>query len=610
MIRKYGREFNIDSLLSVEYLAFREGWTVEQGGLGRHKHFENIVRETWPEFYWYTEAYEQAEALCNEKVTGFMAGASFTKSDLMGKYGEVSWFADPANTLVIVCSTTALDAKMRIWGHIVRDYRKARGAQKAVGRLIESQSIIKLADEDGLAGSDNASICLVAAGDQYKDDAVKRLQGRKNKKVLLLVDEGQDVSQAIVDEALWNLSANDHFEVHMAGNGSSRYDSLGNFMKPIEGWQSVNRTTHRWKIRVGGREGVALHFDATAEHSANMKRFAQGVPQLPFLRKAEDVISARTHLGESNATYMRQFVGFPPDSEGESSFIVTEQALSSHQASDRAEWKTAPTEVAGLDPSYSSDGDRFIFHHCRWGLTTHDVWTFEYFEYIQIKPRPIPGETKDAANIRECKRIAEERNISPRFVGMDSSAGTALLSMAHQMWSPEILGVPFGGAATDLPISTWDKRIASDIYANATSELAYVFVEFLNAGQIRGVKSEHAKELTARQFEIVAGNKVKIESKKDMKKRLGFSPDIADAGAVALRVVRERLRVQAGAGSPQAGNAGRDWQALARSRDVAAISQGQRSGKPSDLATKVLDSAAMHTRTMERFRDMLSKRVF
>lgn len=610
-ITKYGRVFDTNSPLSVELLAFRDGFSIETGGLGRTEHFKNCVREIWPDFTWYEWANDQAEALCEYSVSGFTSGASSSKSDMMAKFALVSWYANPINTLVIVCSTSSIDAKARIWGHIVRDHRKARAAKKSVGTLIESTSIIRLSEkDDGIAASDNSSICLVAAGDQYRDDALRRLEGRKAKHVILMIDELMDCSSSIIDTALWNLSANEKFEVHAAGNAASRYDPHGTFMQPVEGWKSINRTTKKWKIKVGLREGVGLHFDGTSEDSPNMRRFAQGVPQLPFLRKAEDILAAKTHLGENNATYLRQFCGFWPDSEGETNYIVTDSALAAHGAYDRAEWKSPPTNIAGIDASFSDGGDRFVLFHIKYGLTVFNVWTIEFYEPIIIKARPVPGQDLHHANIAECKRICAEREISPRYVAMDASAGSPLLSIAHKEWSPEILGVQFGGAASDLPVSQFDKRIASDIYANRTSELAYVFVEFLNAGQVRGIKPDHAKELTARQYGIVAGGKIKIEPKGEMKKRLGCSPDLADAGAVGLNLIRERLGVKAGAHSEQAIQTRQDWAELKRKRDVVSLSQDSRNHSQ-EMTKNAHQSAmedAMKARSLARLKGMLTLR--
>lgn len=575
---RYEREFQTDSLLDVELWAFRVGLTVAQGGLGREKHFENIVREIWPDFAWYSWAYEQAEALCNHAVSGFTSGASSSKSDMMGKYGQVSFFSDPVNTLVIICSTSAQDAKMRIFGHVVRDFRKARSSGKAVGKLIESQSIIKLSEgTDGIAASDNSSICLVAAGDQYKDDALKRLEGRKNKRVILLIDEGQDVSATIVETALWNLSANEHFEVHMAGNAASRFDPHGVFMTPVDGWTQVNRTTHRWRIRVGGREGIGIHFDATSDDSPNMQRFAKGIPQLPFLRKAEDVLSAKTHLGENNATYLRQFAGFWPENEGDTNYLITEQEIVSHQANEPMYWQSPPTDFAGLDPSYSAGGDRFMFAWAQWGLSTHGIWTFFCKEAITVNIRMQPGETKDHAAVRTCKELAAARQITPRNIGTDDSAATSFTSILHREFSPEILPVPFGGAPTDLPVSFYDKRIASDIYCDRSTELLAVFHEFIINGQVRGMSAQHVKEATSRQFKHV-GAKIRLESKKDMKLRLGYSPDEMDGFDIALATVRDRLKVTAGALSPsgQGAQANGDWKALQKRCDVVSRSGAAR----------------------------------
>jgi hypothetical protein len=573
-IEIYGRRFETNSRLDVELFCFRSNLTVEKGGRGKAGHFKEIITAIWDDFIWYEWAHEQAEAICEHDITGFTSGASSGKSDMLARYALVSWYSNPTETLIIVCSTTSQDARQRVWGSIVKFHRQARAKKCSVGNLIETQMLIRLSEKtDGVAASDNSSICLVAAGNEDKDNALKRLQGRKQRNLVVILDELQDCSQTIIDAAMWNLSANAHFEVHAAGNAASRFDPHGMFLQPVDGWNSINRFTHKWKIKVGLKEGLGIHFDATSEESPNMKRFSKGEPELTFLRKASDSIGAKLMLGESNATYMRQFVGFWSDRENESNYIVTDQALASHEAYDGPEWRSPPTELAGIDPSYSTGGDRFIFAHCRWGLTTHGVWTFAIHELIHIRPVPIPGETKDDGAIRECKRIASERDISPRLIGIDASAGSPILSIAHRTWSNEILGVQFGGSATELPISQHDKRIASDVYANATSELAYVFVEFLNAGQVRGIKPDLAKELTARKFEIVTGGKIKIEKKADVKARLGFSPDLADAMAVCLMALRNRLKIQAGASAVSASSNSGDWRKLQHRMDITSRSE-------------------------------------
>jgi hypothetical protein len=60
---------------------------------------------------------------------------------------------------------------------------------------------------------------------------------------------------------------------------------------------------------------------------------------------------------------------------------------------------------------------------------------------------------------------------------------------------------------------------------------------------LKGIKTDQAREMKARKYETIKGAeglKIRVESKKDMKLRLSFSPDIADAGFVLLDLARQK----------------------------------------------------------------------
>ena len=61
--------------------------------------------------------------------------------------------------------------------------------------------------------------------------------------------------------------------------------------------------------------------------------------------------------------------------------------------------------------------------------------------------------------------------------------------------------------------------------------------------QIYGISSDLAKEMCARNYDMVKTGslKVKIESKLEFKSRFGRSPDLADAAFLALDCARQRL---------------------------------------------------------------------
>jgi hypothetical protein len=206
-IEKYGRIWKSKdgqkiTPIRIEMDAFLEGITPEEGGLGKAIHYRNVASAIYPTYDWHRWAQLRAQAFCNvsvevdpvtgtkfiRNVTGLAGGTDSGKSYDMALFGLINWFCDPINTMVIAVSTSKMDARQRIWGALVKMYREAQNIGVAPGRLIESMDIIKLSDEEGKAIdpnvgiSDASSIMLLAAGDEYKDDAQKRLQGKKNKR--------------------------------------------------------------------------------------------------------------------------------------------------------------------------------------------------------------------------------------------------------------------------------------------------------------------------------------------------------------------------------------------------------------------------------------------
>jgi hypothetical protein len=213
-IEKYGRLWTprngaVVTPLRIEMDAFLLGLTLEEGGLGKATHYRNVVSTIWPTYSWHKWAELRAQAFCKvnveedtetgnrfvRSVTGLAGGTDSGKSYDMAAWALVNWFVDPLNTMVIVVSTSKIDAKQRIWAALVKMYREAHAVGIATGRLIESMDIVKLSDEEGKAidasvgVSDASSIMLLAAGDEYKDDAQKRLQGKKNRRIVLVIDE-------------------------------------------------------------------------------------------------------------------------------------------------------------------------------------------------------------------------------------------------------------------------------------------------------------------------------------------------------------------------------------------------------------------------------------
>jgi len=578
-IEKYGRLWTprngaVVTPLRIEMDAFLLGLTPEEGGLGKATHYRNIVSTIWPTYSWHKWAELRAQAFCKvnieedaqtgnrfvRSVTGLAGGTDSGKSYDMAAMALVNWFVDPLNTMVIVVSTSKIDAKQRIWAALVKMYREAHAVGVAAGRLIESMDIIKLSDEEGKAidpnigVSDASSIMLLAAGDEYKDDAQKRLQGKKNRRIVLIIDELQDCSSSVINEALWGFKGAQELHVVGAGNPSSIFDPHGKFCEPIKGWMSVDEETPNWKIKVAGIEGLALRFDSEKDNP-NQQSFDKGKGlRYPFLPKPNDVAVAKKELGELNPQYWRKFRGFWPPADADDCTVVSDILLARHGALDKPIWDGTPKDIAGIDPSYTEGGDRFVFTHMKWGKLISGKWAIALEKQYVLNRRAGSQEDFQYEMIQQIHDLSVKLGIPNQWMGVDASAGGIFWSIGERELLRGWHAVSFAGAASDLPVSaqyalrneaTGKPQVGKELFHNMSSELCFVSRYFLECEQLKGITPDLAWEMTQRKY-VRRTRKIIIESKTDMKKRIGKSPDLFDSFSVGLFVARKVFGAMAG----------------------------------------------------------------
>ena len=578
-IEKYGRLWTprngaVVTPLRLEMDAFLMGLTPEEGGLGKATHYRNVVSTIWPTYSWHKWAELRAQAFCKvnveedvetgnkfvRSVTGLAGGTDSGKSYDMAAWALVNWFVDPLNTMVIVVSTSKIDAKQRIWAALVKMYREAHTVGIAAGRLIESMDIIKLSDEEGKAidpnvgVSDASSIMLLAAGDEYKDDAQKRLQGKKNRRIVLIIDELQDCSSSVINEAIWGFKGAQELHVVGAGNPSSIFDPHGKFCEPIKGWMSVDEETPNWKIKVAGIEGLALRFDSEKDNP-NQQSFDKGKGlRYPFLPKPNDVAVAKKELGELNPQFWRKFRGFWPPADADDCTIVSDILLARHGALDKPIWDGTPKDIAGIDPSYTEGGDRFVFTHMKWGKLISGKWAIALEKQYVLNRRAGSQEDFQYEMIQQIHDLSVKLGIPNQWMGVDASAGGIFWSIGERELLRGWHAVSFAGAASDLPVSaqyamrneaTGKPQVGKELFHNMSSELCFVSRYFLECEQLKGVTPDLAWEMTQRKY-VRRTRKIIIESKTDMKKRIGKSPDLFDSFSVGLFVARKVFGAMAG----------------------------------------------------------------
>ena len=136
--------------------------------------------------------------------------------------------------------------------------------------------------------------------------------------------------------------------------------------------------------------------------------------------------------------------------------------------------------------------------------------------------------------------------MNKRDVAIDASAGGGK-TFADAMWSKwgnTFLRVDFGGKASDRPVSAADREKSSVRYANRVSELWGTGKELIRCDQLRNITKEMADEMTVRKYKdnkaLDGGSRIKVESKVDMKRRTGKSPDVYDSACVLIELCREK----------------------------------------------------------------------
>jgi hypothetical protein len=554
----------------VELHCYKTGHPPEKGGLGCAGHFRKIVETCWPvskdspkQFIWHPWA-EKMNTVCHEHPltkaayphVAVSGCGSSGKTDFGAVYGLVNWMCDPINTLVLVTSTDLKASRKRIWGSVVQYYQPLTSALPA--KLVDSMGILRTDDGSGIF-NDKSGIALIAGEKKKEKEAIGKLIGSKNKRVILIADELCELTEAILDAAFSNLTTNPFFQMLAFANFKSRYDPFGLFSEPVGGWDSVTVENEEWETK----RGWCLHFDGMK--SPNV---IGGKDEWPIYG-SKQLTAHKKDLGPDSALFWRMCRSFEPP-VGVDNVIYDESMLAAGRAMEEPIWMGDVIKLAGADPSFSNGGDRFVLLLAKMGMDNAGVMTL-FFDRIHLLYEDVAiakQRTRAFQMSDKVKELCIPYGVEPAHFGIDVT-GTqgAQADVIAEEWGTDIYRVDFSGAATDRIVSANNPKTGKEQYWNRVSELWYAGVEFLKTRQMKGIKPEHARELKARKFEGIKGAdglRIRVEAKPDMKLRLGFSPDIADAGFVVLDLARN-LGFMAKSAAPAA--TGNSWKKKAQELD-------------------------------------------
>jgi hypothetical protein len=480
---------------------------------------------------------------CRNRYLGVGGAASGGKSWVLAGYALVWWMSDPINTKVLLTSTHLSGARDRIWGaimHLIDDI------PDPPCRIVDSIGLIAYQGSDGKSKADRG-LKLVSADKKQGKRKIDKMIGGKAPRVLLVADELGGISESVQEAFSSNIATNPETQMVGLSNPASKYDPFGVFCIPKGGWDAVDVINDmRWQMQIGGTYIRLDAYDSPNFHLTDDDP-VEGYPYLPSQRTIDEALESLGATPEEAAKsggFLRMFRAVFNDSDGgETVYSVAE--LTKAEALNPRELG-AVTTLAGLDPSFSSNGDATVLKIGTLGYDAHGQHVLRFGEavriYEDVTDRSQPRNVQVAKKVvDECKR----RGVKPENLAVDATGAGApfcdILQMAFD--SDSFLRVQFGGAASDRKIKNDSKTTGKERYRNRASELFFIGKQFLLGRQLAGVSSDMVKQMTSRLFKTHKGVKglvLQVEPKEEYKKRMGESPDETDASFILLEGARER----------------------------------------------------------------------
>lgn len=555
-IVKYGCSWNTNDPVQIEMGCIRKGgtWTSKNGqkcGEGLFHHYRELQSLLWP-----TESHTRwtdlvlSEILAN-RITAVMGPGSSWKTHTVSKYALTDYFCFPDNTGILISSTDLKGLERRVWGDIKSLHRKAQDRYEYLsGHVTDSLHIISTDDieEDGTRDVRNGIICVPCVSSSGQFVGMGKLIGFKNDRVRCIGDEFQFMQPAILD-AQSNYIHNPDYKFIPIGNPNptAPENPLHFVCEPIDGWASIpdDQKTHVWNTRFMG--GRCINLDGL--DSPNNDFPADQPLRWPKLTNGGTIKLIEETYGKDSEQYYTQGRGVLRLGIAGKKIVTVELCRQFH-AFDPVVWMgNARTKIGMVDAAYGGvGGDRCVLGSLEFGLCPDGqtrLWMMPYKVVPIVVRKDMTPEDQIATY---CKAQMETIGVPPENFFFD---GRGALGMSFaRIWSPMVNSVEFGGKPTERPVSndifTMDdagyRRLKKCIehYSKFVSELWFSARYAIESDQVRGLSLDIVQDGTPREFKKVAGDRIEIEAKHDMKKRTNKSPDLFDMFVIGVEGARRR----------------------------------------------------------------------
>jgi hypothetical protein len=555
---KYGANWpQSASALEVEMACIRRGgsWKDKAGnlcGLGLFHHYKEMQRILWPRKKWHRWNNLLLKEFTEHKMIGVMGPASSGKTHEAAAFGLCTYFVFPEDTTVMVSSTDSRSLELRVWGEVKKYWAMARHQFSWLdGNEIGSKQMITT-DGREAEGRDfrNGIVgipCVV--GGTYV--GLGKYVGIKNTRIILIADEAQFMHRSFFD-AIANLNKNPGFQCIALGNPKERNDALGLICEPADedgGWDNVDEAekTKVWRTRFANGRCVQL----VGTDSPNFEVPPDQPPPFPFLITRQAIEDDIKFYGRDSLQVSMMNLGMMPK-ETTSRRVITRAMCVKFAALDEPKWAGPKTKIFAIDAAYGSvGGDRCVGGEVDFGPDTDGKQILAMVGAPLIIP--VSGKLNKPPEEQIAEYVSREcqaRGIPPENVFYDATGRGSLGTYFARVWSAGIVPVEFGGKASSRPVANdlfvlesngaRRQKRCDEHYSKFVTELWFSIRYAIEAGQFRSLNEDVMAEGCGREWKIVAGNKIEIETKEEMKLRMGRSPDLFDMLATAVEGARRK----------------------------------------------------------------------
>jgi hypothetical protein len=449
-------------------------------------------------------------------------------------------------------STDLRGLELRVWGNVKSLFDRAKKRLDSLpGFLIDSKHAISTQNlqEDEVRDLRKGLIGIPVYGSSGSFVGLGPWVGIKQKRRRLISDETQLCKVGFLD-ALANLNSGD-FKGIFLGNPIGQNDPLDKVSEPKNGWDSISEPikTTTWENRF--ENGIAINL--VGIDSPNFDFPQDQPPRYPYMINQQSIDRVSAFYGKNSSQYYSQCLGVRKVGL-DARRVITKQLCEQFGAFDYAVWADEQrTKVYAVDAAYGGiGGDRCVGGYIEYGLgiNGHHIVRVNPPKLIPVS---IKSDKQPEQQIAEfCKQECLQEGIPAEHVFYDATGRGSLGTWYAREWSPMVNPVEFGGSPSKRPVSAdliiYDEAIrgkrlkrCDEHYSKFVTELWFSIRYLIMGRQIFEMPIEVVDDACLREWILVPGRmgeRIEVETKADMKKRTGQSPDFADWLCTALEGAR------------------------------------------------------------------------